>query len=718
MTEQALNQLARRVMLDAARLECGNLLEEPPEYTFSPAFERRMKKLLRRGRHPVWYRTLHAAACVLLALLLSGCAVLVVSPEAREVFSGWVREVHEAYFLYRFFGDEEKEPVSDESAVYQPAYVPAGYRMERKRVLSGIVSILYINDQSGNLAAFGCFLDTTSPVLQVERDSEDIHKKVFVNGLSADLYLDAEEGEANVLVWVDGENGAAFRISGVFGEEELVSMAESVRATPREVFFHPDWLPEGYCEVSAEDYPGEEEGFPDGLESGKRVLTYMNEQQEELTITYAAVFDAIDLRPDRREAEAVSVQVGEAPAFLFLEQADANHLVWADGKDGVLFWISGPLSGEELIQIGESMQTFPEPPLEERRLAWVPAGYRESSRVMMGDQGHVQYQNEEGYLITLGYQHGGGVTSLHLIPSNGGGLERQTVLVDGRPADFYLDRDGANALVWEEDGLLFSLLGYCSAGELAAMAESQEVISPDRRPAWVPEGYAVYERSYRDSAVHTVTIYENPEGETIMFRRQPNGDPGLLHLFPNEGSVEKHVFVGGNPADLVSATKPGSRSEMCWSDGEALYFLSGNLSDEEMLNIAESVGNMPPLPATHIPTWLPLGYRNTSVFRGLWSVEAEYKNEAGERIFFRFARRSAAESSLEERREEIREAVEGLEGQDVLVNGCPGRLYPDAGGVRHLVWGPEGAEEVYWLSGPVSGEVLMEIAGGVNRTAE
>ncbi|MDE6454756.1 MAG: DUF4367 domain-containing protein, partial [Dysosmobacter sp.] len=447
MTDQELNQLARRVMLDAARLEHGALLEEPPEHTFSPAFERKMKKLLRRGRHPVWYRTLHAAACVLLALILSGCAVLAVSQEAREVFAGWVREVHETYFLYRFFGDKEKEPVSDESAVYQPAYVPAGYRMERKNVLDGIVSILYINDQSGSLAVFGCFLDTGSSVLQVERDPEDIHKKVFVNGISADLYLDAEEGEANVLVWVDEENGAAFRISGVFGEEELIAMAESVRATPQEVFIRPEWLPEGYCGVSAEENLSHDPEFE------RSVLTYQGEHGERLTITYACVFDAIDLRPNRREAEAVSVQVGENPAFLFLEQTDANHLVWADGKDGVLFWISGPLSGEELIQIGESMQTFPEPPLEERRLTWVPAGYRESSRVMMVDQGHIRYQNAEGYLLTLSYHRG--ATSLQLIPSSGERLEHQTVLVDGRPADFYLDEGASSALVWEEDGLLF-----------------------------------------------------------------------------------------------------------------------------------------------------------------------------------------------------------------------------------------------------------------------
>jgi len=85
MTEQVLNQLTRRVMLDAVRLEYDPLETEP--HAFSPAFERRMKRLLRRGRHPVWHKTLHAAACLLLALLLSGCAVLAVSPAVREAFA-------------------------------------------------------------------------------------------------------------------------------------------------------------------------------------------------------------------------------------------------------------------------------------------------------------------------------------------------------------------------------------------------------------------------------------------------------------------------------------------------------------------------------------------------------------------------------------------------------------------------------------------------------
>lgn len=57
MTGLALRQLARRLMLDTFRLEQG--AGGPLEHRCSRAFERELKKPLRRGRHPVWNKALH-----------------------------------------------------------------------------------------------------------------------------------------------------------------------------------------------------------------------------------------------------------------------------------------------------------------------------------------------------------------------------------------------------------------------------------------------------------------------------------------------------------------------------------------------------------------------------------------------------------------------------------------------------------------------------------
>ena len=144
MTEQALNQLARRVLLDAARLEYGNLLEEAPEHTFSPAFERKMKKLLRRGRHLVWHQVLHAAACLLLVLLLSGCAVLAVSPEAREAFAGWVRSVYYDTLVYTYTGPEGETP---RDMLYRPLWLPEGYEVYDESPNLSMGLAVYFNEE-------------------------------------------------------------------------------------------------------------------------------------------------------------------------------------------------------------------------------------------------------------------------------------------------------------------------------------------------------------------------------------------------------------------------------------------------------------------------------------------------------------------------------------------------------------------------------------------
>ena len=713
MTNQALEKLTRQIMLDAARLEYGSLLEGAPEHTFSPAFERKMKKLLRRGRHPVLYRTLRGAACLLLVLLLSGCAVLAISPAAREVFAGWVREIHDNYFLYEFWGNEEREPVSKEEVLYQPSYVPAGYRMEYRSMQPGITAIDYINDQSGNLAFFHCFTDLTSPVMQIARDSGDAYKKITVNGISADLYLDGEEGKNNILVWVDEVNRHAFSISGAFGEEELLRMAESVGALPRNMVFRPSWLPEGYYETSAEDCPVKGDKVPEGLDAGKSVLSYEDGKGGHLTITYAQEFDVTGLRPDECEADAVSVLVGEDQAFLFLDQTGIRHLVWVDGVSGVFFWISGPLAGEELIRVAESMEKREEPPpLEARGLTWVPAGYKERERIEMREQSHVQYQNDDGYIINLSYVRCSEAVHPHVVPSDGGELTLQPVRVGGLPGDLYLEEGEANALVWAQDGLLFSIQGYCTSEELIAMAESVEVLPVEYRLTWVPEGYELYMQN--DTFGNSFSfLYKNLEGRLLHFMVQLDREGARSYLYPNENAEEKQVLVGRNPADLYLVDTGGANSELVWQDPEAgaLFYISAFLPEEDILKMAESIEAAAPSPKVRQPNWLPMGYRCTGGSAGSSSKERQYEDENGDEIQFAFLGPPETEE-----KEKLQETVKGLESQSVLVNGQAAELYSAADGIRYLVWDGQEAGELYWLAAALDAEALVQIAESVRLT--
>ena len=71
--------LQEAYFMELEELPSEEILSEDEALTFSPAFERKMKKLIRRADHPIRYRIAQAAACLLLAALLSGCLTSMLS---------------------------------------------------------------------------------------------------------------------------------------------------------------------------------------------------------------------------------------------------------------------------------------------------------------------------------------------------------------------------------------------------------------------------------------------------------------------------------------------------------------------------------------------------------------------------------------------------------------------------------------------------------------
>ena len=201
-------------------------LPEPEECeaTFSPEFERKMERLLHRADHPIRKRIMKAVACFLLAVLVGGGSVLTFSLEARATFVTWVKEVYETHFVYRLFQSDQE---SSSNSVYRPTWVPLDFEMISETILDSASTIVYKND-ANEIVVFTCFQDAGSATFQIEGDHIESCSQVFINGISADMYLDSEEGESNVIIWADEGEGTMFRISAPFGENELVRMAESI----------------------------------------------------------------------------------------------------------------------------------------------------------------------------------------------------------------------------------------------------------------------------------------------------------------------------------------------------------------------------------------------------------------------------------------------------------------------------------------------------------
>lgn len=183
---------------------------------------RAARKIYRRTTHPVWYWAKRSVACILLTVLIGGTSVLTFSTEARAAFFGWVREVYETYFAYAFVGEGRE---TDENTIYCPTWIPDGYTVLNEPLPGETVMSSYVNDR-GEYISIISTSENDPGILHVGGENV-IVTQASVNGLSADLYLDGDEGDTNILIWVDDEKGLLFSITGALDGDTLIKIAES-----------------------------------------------------------------------------------------------------------------------------------------------------------------------------------------------------------------------------------------------------------------------------------------------------------------------------------------------------------------------------------------------------------------------------------------------------------------------------------------------------------
>lgn len=215
-------------MLAQAAAELADAINEslpsPSECThqFSPQFEKKMKRLIRRANHPTVYRALRSVVSILLVIMIGFGSTLAVSAEAREIVFGWVKQQYENFYEYFFEG--EVEPT--ESEKYQPGWMPEDCEFLTIQETAGGETYIY-KDQSGLLAQFYYIYDPDSQKMYIDT-VEYISESVSINGHSGELYLSVNEGETSSIVWTDSTNNVLFYFSGAFDKETLIKMAENV----------------------------------------------------------------------------------------------------------------------------------------------------------------------------------------------------------------------------------------------------------------------------------------------------------------------------------------------------------------------------------------------------------------------------------------------------------------------------------------------------------
>lgn len=192
------------------------------QHEFSPEFERRIKKLTRRARHPLLYKCMQRVASFALAVVLTGGIWLAVDVEARAAFVGWVKGVYESFFVYRYEGQNETKP---ESAQYQPNWIPDGYQEVFSDFSDGEGGIVYSND-SGQFLQFG-YISNPNNSNHFIATEDTVHYATTVRGYHADFFASTSPAVSSSIAWTD-ENECAFYVSGFLEKDELIKIAENI----------------------------------------------------------------------------------------------------------------------------------------------------------------------------------------------------------------------------------------------------------------------------------------------------------------------------------------------------------------------------------------------------------------------------------------------------------------------------------------------------------
>ena len=199
-------------------------LPKPREcsFQFSSRFEQKMRSIIRRGNHPVMYKSLQRVACVLLVLLMLFSTVMIFSTDVRAAVIGWIREQYETFYHY-FFPTEAEISEPEE---YTLGWVPDGFTLVNTQSTNTRNTSLYVGPEN-QIIHFTYQTGTNSGAAFFDTESY-MHEETNIGLCRADLYLSITPEDANGIVWSDPDGKILFSISAQLDKTELIKIAEGI----------------------------------------------------------------------------------------------------------------------------------------------------------------------------------------------------------------------------------------------------------------------------------------------------------------------------------------------------------------------------------------------------------------------------------------------------------------------------------------------------------
>ena len=182
------------------------------QYEPSDLFEKKIRKLFHRAKHPYFYKAIQRIASIFLAAILIGSMYLAVDTEARAAFLDWIKEVYEHSIVYRIMPSSAAKDLPH----YELTWLPDGFGEPD----------IYENSSTGEIVIFDYYRLSSEVQAKLFTDQQPEH--VLVNGIIADFYAASSDSESNNLLWIDTEAGVFCAIDSNLSKDVILHIAESI----------------------------------------------------------------------------------------------------------------------------------------------------------------------------------------------------------------------------------------------------------------------------------------------------------------------------------------------------------------------------------------------------------------------------------------------------------------------------------------------------------
>ena len=233
MTDQELDTLMRRVLLDSLKLDAESTASGELAFEPTPRYQRQMAAMVkdplkweRRRARPLWKNVAQKAAVILLVFSLSLGSLMAVSPTVRAAVVRWVTEWYETHVVYRFSGEQ----LSGEMPQYEITNLPEGYVEDERVDWPTYISIIYrkANDENAPWIYLRYVYMQQGTVNNIGTEGADIIP-VTVNGIEGQLYLARNPDESDsTITWIDPDKNIAFIVDAALDADSILHIAESV----------------------------------------------------------------------------------------------------------------------------------------------------------------------------------------------------------------------------------------------------------------------------------------------------------------------------------------------------------------------------------------------------------------------------------------------------------------------------------------------------------